>query len=216
MDTTDTFTAPVQTAPDDLHEALKLPFKGIDRNLGLLLYSFLRQGFLDAAHTDFNRNPLKGEISITPFMTEGWHQLSWSSPSVSLCCRAWTLKVDIRLEDGGISLRQARFTVGCIEHNQATTWTGGGLDLLVLCRLRDVIAVIGARLSDPSGELTDEELLELNGTLDERKAFIKGEARVVLYDDQEGHGGLHATGSEVEIHSIYRELVEKGFAFLMS
>lgn len=192
----------ITPAPTTVDLGWNAEVSGIERRLVAGVRSMRERGFSS------------DELGTTSFQVDGWHRLTWDSRGGLFGTRPWVIEAEIRLENGRLGVREVTFAVTSPRTGETTTWAGGCLPGLVSQRLVEVLGVIGARISEPTGDLTKEEVEAYHNLHPSPvKAFKDASGRVVLEDDDWGSGFLSPEGDAA---GITRDLLEAGFAHLMN
>ncbi len=183
--------------------SMEVPQEGILRRAQAGLRSILRRGFAAS------------EIVVSREADEsGFHSLEWTSEGGVWSDRPWRVTAKVTMTPRGVVVLDPRVEVGSRQTQERTAFTGRVLEQLLAERLNWVVGIIGARVSEPTDDLTEEEVDSFHDLHPSpMKAFrAHTGGRVVLEDDDYGSGWLNTHGP---CKGLLRQLRQAGWEELL-
>jgi hypothetical protein len=152
---------------------------------------------------------MRGFHSSEIIVSDG--HLCWESTSGFWSRRSWTVTARVKRDDMNVVCSDVSIEVKSADQQSAegTIFTGGALDVILERRLAWAVPIIGARATEPTTSLTDEEVDAYHDLHPSPvKAWSNGTGRVVLEDDD--HGSAHLT-THGDVDEILASLRERGW-----
>ena len=159
--------------------SMEVPQEGILRRAQAGLRSILQRGF--AAR----------EIVVSRKADEsGFHSFEWTSEGGVWSDRPWRVTARVSMTPRGVIILDPVVEVGSRSSQERTAFTGRVLEPLLAERLNWVVAIIGARVSEPTDDLTAVEVDMFHDLHPSPVAAFTSHTggRVVLADDDYGSG----------------------------
>lgn len=186
--------------PNDFDAAL--PQEGILRRAAAGIRSLLARGF---ASTDIFIDPTADENGLTA--------LYWTSSGGVWSARPWSVSAMVTLTPGCVRVQDPTLMVGSAQNaGPKTAYKGRTLRPVLEHRLEEVLQVIGARVTEPNDDLTEEEVEAYHNLhpSPERAFRSPEDGRVVLWDNAYGQGSVVKTADPAE--GLLQQLLEAGWA----
>lgn len=183
--------------------SMEVPQEGILRRAQAGICSILRRGF--AAR----------EIIVSREADEsGFHSFEWTSEGGVWSDRPWRVTARVSMTPRGVIVLDPVVEVRSRSSQERTAFTGRVLEPLLAERLNWVIGVFGARVSEPTDDLTAEEVDSFHDLHPSPVAAFTSHTggRVVLEDDDYGSGWLATHGP---CKGLLRQLRQAGWEELL-
>lgn len=183
--------------------SMEAPQVGILRRAQAGVRSICRRGF-DARQIFVSREADES----------GFHSFEWTSSGGVWSRRPWLVTARVTMTPRGVILLDPVVEIGSQASQERTAFTGRVLEPLLTERLNWAIAIIGARVSEPTDDLTEEEVDSFHDLHPSPVAAFMSHTggRVVLNDDDYGSGWLAIHGP---CKGLLRQLRQAGWEELL-